>query len=277
MSERRGEEGLGAAPPLPRHHSFLGVNVRAMKFGEIVDFVSRCEDPGHPKLIFHHNLHSAYTFKNDPSFRAAYAQAAAVYIDGVPLIWIGRSLGLNLAIEDRVTFVDSFEPLLAEAAKREWKIFYLGSSPTVISAGLSCLRQRFPTLTLKGRDGYFDQSQGSPQTLEVIKEINEFEPHILFVGLGVPRQEYWLSKNASALRANAIFTCGATMDYVTGEIRRPPSLAGKLGFNWLFRLFNQPRYLWKRYLVEPWSLIGLWGRDFVRSRRGKSSNSALST
>ena len=259
-----------------RNYSFLGVKVRAMNFGELVDFVSQCDDPENPKLIFSHNLHSAYMFKKDPAFRAAYEQAAAVYIDGVPLIWAGRSLGLNLAIEDRITFVDSFEPLLAEAAGRKWRVFYLGSLPKVSAAGLPCLRHRFPSLMLEGRDGYFDQTLGCSETRKVIEEINEFKPQILFVGLGMPRQEYWLAHNVSLLRANAIFTCGATMDYVTGEIRRPPELMGKLGFYWLFRLFNQPGYLWRRYLVEPWALLGLWLRDFIKSRRGKSSSSVLS-
>jgi N-acetylglucosaminyldiphosphoundecaprenol N-acetyl-beta-D-mannosaminyltransferase len=253
-----------------RNYSFLGVKVRAMNFGELVDFVSQCDDPENPKLIFHHNLHSAYTFKKDPAFRAAYEQAAAVCIDGVPLIWAGRSLGLNLTIEDRITFVDKFEPLLAEAACRKWRVFYLGSSPKVIAAGLPYLRHKNPGLMLEGRHGYFDQTHGGSEGRKVIEEINEFKPHILFVGLGVPRQEYWLAHTFSLLRANAIFTCGATMDYVTGEVRRPPEFIGKLGFYWLFRLFNQPGYLWRRYLVEPWSLLSLWLRDLIKSRRGKS-------
>ncbi len=84
----------------------------------------------------------------------------------------------------------------------------------------------------------------------------------------MPRQEKWISENWDNLSCNAGVCCGAALDYVSGEIPTPPRWIGKIGFEWLYRLVSEPERLWRRYLVEPWFLVGVMIRYYQRLIRG---------
>ncbi len=98
----------------------------------------------------------------------------------------------------------------------------------------------------------------------VVEKINAFRPHVLMVGMGMPRQERWILHRFDELDANAILQSGACFDYVAGAIPTPPRWLGRFGLEWLYRLACEPVRLWRRYLVEPW-LVGAWlVRDLLR-------------
>jgi N-acetylglucosaminyldiphosphoundecaprenol N-acetyl-beta-D-mannosaminyltransferase len=86
--------------------------------------------------------------------------------------------------------------------------------------------------------------------------VNAFKPHVLLVGMGMPRQEAWLRANLDALDCGVALPMGAAFDYEAGAIPTPPRWMGQVGMEWLFRLIAEPRRLSSRYLIEPWSLIG---------------------
>jgi N-acetylglucosaminyldiphosphoundecaprenol N-acetyl-beta-D-mannosaminyltransferase len=97
------------------------------------------------------------------------------------------------------------------------------------------------------------------------------------VGMGMPRQEVWVLENREDIDARALFCCGALMDYVAGEIPTPPRWIGRLGFEWLYRLLSEPSRLWRRYLLEPWSVMErlTWSylsSTYLKSHAGVSSN-----
>jgi N-acetylglucosaminyldiphosphoundecaprenol N-acetyl-beta-D-mannosaminyltransferase len=89
--------------------------------------------------------------------------------------------------------------------------------------------------------------------------------------MGMPRQEVWVLENRDQISANAVFCCGALMDYVAGEIPTPPRWLGHLGLEWFCRLLNEPARLSRRYLVEPWSVLGLMTRQYLRYGRKRSA------
>ena len=93
--------------------------------------------------------------------------------------------------------------------------------------------------------------------------IKEYRPHLLILGMGMPRQEHWLFDHLEQLPETAILNAGAAIDYVAGAVRTPPRWAGRFGLEWLFRLAAEPDRLWRRYLVEPWYILGLFLRDLV--------------
>jgi N-acetylglucosaminyldiphosphoundecaprenol N-acetyl-beta-D-mannosaminyltransferase len=169
----------------------------------------------------------------------------------------------------RTTFLDSFEHLVQEVAHRNWRLFYLGSKPGVATRGAEILRKRFPGLQIATQHGYFDAKPGSRENQSVIDAINAFQPHVLMVGMGMPRQEHWTADNLEAISANAIITSGATMDYLAGEVPVPPRWAGPLGLYGIVRLLSEPRRLWKRYLLEPWFVLALFARDLLQLLKGK--------
>ena len=207
-------------------------------------------------IIAHHNLHSLYLCQHDARMRQLYNQAHYIHADGMSLIILGKILGYPVGREHRVTYLDWVAPLMREASRKSWRIFYLGSKPHVAESGATILGGRFPGLRIEAVHGYFNPVRGSAENCAVLKKIRDVQPHVLMVGMGMPRQEHWLLDNLENLNANVILLSGGMMDYVAGTVPSPPRWLGRIGFEWLFRLATEPRRLWGRYLIEPWSLLG---------------------
>jgi N-acetylglucosaminyldiphosphoundecaprenol N-acetyl-beta-D-mannosaminyltransferase len=242
-------------------YRLLGVTVDAVTHDDLHQVMADAVAANRRVLIGNHNLHSIYLLHHDRHFRGMYDRAECVYVDGMPIIFLARALGLPLEQKHRTTFLDAFEDLVAEVARRNWRLFYLGSKPGVADRGAEILRQRFPGLQIATQHGYFDARPESTENRSVVNAINAFRPHLLMVGMGMPRQEHWTAENLDSLSANAIVTSGATMDYLAGEQAVPPRWAGPLGLYGLSRLMTDPGRLWKRYLIEPWYILGLFLRD----------------
>ena len=109
---------------------------------------------------------------------------------------------------------------------------------------------------VKGLSGYFDATPGSLGNTAVLAAIKDFAPHVLFVGMGMPRQELWIADNLASLPLVPILPVGAAFDYEAGVQKAAPRWMGRLGVEWLFRLFADPKRLFARYCIEPWFLIG---------------------
>ena len=132
-----------------------------------------------------------------------------------------------------------------------------GNAALVAAFGRACdlLGPRWPGVTLGCRDGYFDASPGSPDNAKALADIAAFEPDIIFVGMGMPRQERWIQDNRAAITRGVIFSVGAAFDYEAGVQKAAPRWTGRVGLEWLYRLASQPVRLAHRYLVEPWFLV----------------------
>jgi N-acetylglucosaminyldiphosphoundecaprenol N-acetyl-beta-D-mannosaminyltransferase len=223
----------------------------------------RSEDP---VIIANHNLHSIYLYHHDPKMRRFYTRARYVFIDGMPLVWLGRLLGYPLRREHRMTSIDWLRPLLPEAVRRGWRLFLLGSRPGVAERAAGILRAEFPGLVVESGHGYFDLRPGSESGEAVIERVRAFRPDLLCLGMGMPRQEHWIEDHSGRVGAKVILNLGGFMDLLTGELPIPPRWISRLGLEWLIRLLSRPGRVWRRYLVEPWYLVPLLVRD-LRSRR----------
>lgn len=238
-------------------YNLLGVMVDAITITELHQCIAKAVAWGERWIIAHHNLHSVHLYHRDPRMRAFFAKAQIIHIDGMPLVYWAMVLGYSVKKHHRVTYVDWVHPLMATAATEGWRVFYLGGRPGVAAKAAKRLRQHYPVLVLETRHGYFTPEENGI----VLEEINCFQPHILMVGMGMPRQEYWILDNLDRIRANAILTAGACFDYIAGEIPTPPRWMGRVGLEWLYRLISEPQRLSRRYLVEPWSLVPLMIKD----------------
>lgn len=240
----------------------LGIFVDPLTIMELNTYLSRVIVNGERSIIAHHNLHSVYLYHCDPKMRIFYKTAQIIHIDGMPLVYWARILGYPITKKHRVTYVDWVYPLMAKAEAEGWRVFYLGGKPGVAAQAAERLRLQYPRLVISTRHGYF----GPEENEEVIKEIATFCPHILMVGMGMPRQEHWILDNLERIQANAILTAGACFDYIAGVIPTPPRWMGQIGLEWLYRLLSEPGRLWRRYLVEPWALLPLLVKDLLMIR-----------
>jgi len=249
----------------------LGIRFHALSKRDLADRVSQAVDDRARQIIGNHNLHSLYMWFHEPRMREFYSLTDYTHIDGMSLVLLGRLLGLPLKREHRTGYMDLL-PLLAErAAEREWRIFYLGSKPGVAEKAARMLRSRYPGLQIRTHHGHFNAEHSGPENQEVLAEIKTYAPDILMVGMGMPRQEVWVLENQKDIAAQAVFCCGALMDYIAGEIPTPPRWIGRLGFEWLYRLLSEPARLWRRYLFEPWSVMGRLAGMYLSSSQSKST------
>jgi N-acetylglucosaminyldiphosphoundecaprenol N-acetyl-beta-D-mannosaminyltransferase len=209
----------------------LGVGVDPITVDELHVEIARLVRAGKLGLILNVNAHCLNLCYKDAALRDSLNGADVVFCDGAGVIFAARMLGGR--IPARITYAAWIWRLAGfaqEAARR--------------------LRERYPGLRIVGvRHGYFDHSAGSAENEAVLEEINAAAPDILLVGLGMPLQETWLTQNRQGLDAGVALSGGAVFDYVSRRVRRGPRILTERGFEWLARLLNEPRRLWRRYLL----------------------------
>jgi N-acetylglucosaminyldiphosphoundecaprenol N-acetyl-beta-D-mannosaminyltransferase len=251
----------------PLRVRLLGEPVDLVTPAEVIAFTARRISAGQRGLVANHNLHSLYLVRRD-------AEADLIELDSTPLIFWGRLTRKPLSRAHRCTYLDWREAFWLLAEDKRWRVFYLGGAPGVADLAMRRLRERHPRAILAGRDGYFDATPGSPDNAAVLAEINAFRPDVLFVGMGMPRQELWIARHYHRFERGVVFPVGAAFDYEAGVQTAAPRWLGQVGLEWAFRLASSPGRLAERYLIEPWSLIPAALRDLTQAYAPPSARSA---
>jgi N-acetylglucosaminyldiphosphoundecaprenol N-acetyl-beta-D-mannosaminyltransferase len=254
---------VGAQKPI-RRISLLGGDVDLITRDGVMAWVAQAVGDQRKAIIANQNLHSLYLMRREPNMASFYALADVIEIDSMPLVYWGRLLGFPSSRRNRCTYLDWRDDFWRLAAAGCWRVYCLGAPQGVAQLAARRLMREWPGVEIRTHHGYFDRSLGS-QSDAVLEDINGFEPDVLLVGMGMPVQETWIARNFDALRSGVVLSVGAAFDYEAGLQKAAPRIWGALCLEWLYRLAHQPRRLARRYLVEPWSLIGpalgdLWGR-----------------
>jgi N-acetylglucosaminyldiphosphoundecaprenol N-acetyl-beta-D-mannosaminyltransferase len=255
--------------------SFLGVTINLLTSDSLLDLVGDSITATRKIVVAHHNLHSLCLHSNSSGeaaqLRRFYDDVNYTLADGMSIIALGKLNGQKIQYRHRVAYNDWLPHMLPVAVQKGWRIFYLGSTPDVAAKGTQLLTARYPGLHLKAHTGHFDvQRDGRPNS-EVLAAISEFQPNLLFVGMGMPRQERWIQENLNDIDANVILTSGATLDFIAGAKRMAPRWMGALGLEWAFRLATEPRRLASRYLLEPWGLVSAVITNSIQTSRDQMS------
>jgi N-acetylglucosaminyldiphosphoundecaprenol N-acetyl-beta-D-mannosaminyltransferase len=252
----------------------LGAEVDLVRPEEVFHHAARRIAAGERYLVANHNLHSLALRQIHPELDAFFARADVIEVDSTPLIAWARLLGHPARSFHRCTYLDWRDRFWSRAAQEGWRVFVLAGRPGVADAACARILADHPGLTLASRSGWFDASPGSAENREVVETINRFQPHVLMVGMGMPRQELWVLRNLEALHPSAVFTVGGAFDYEAGVQAAAPRWLGQLGLEWAYRLAKDPQRLFTRYCVEPWSLAPLAARDLsqVVVQKGRRQN-----
>ena len=247
----------------------LGQPMDLVRPEEVLHHVDAWVTEGRKALVANHNLNSLNLIRRNPAMAAFYDRADLVEVDSTPLIAFARMLGVHGRAFHRCTYLDWRDHFWSLADRKGWRVLYLGGAPGVGETARQRLTTLYPGTTIAVRDGYFDAAPGSAGTASVLAEIAAFKPHILFVGMGMPRQEVWIGQNLDALPDSVIFSVGAAFDYEAGVQSAAPRWMGPLGIEWLYRLVKDPQRLARRYLIEPWGLADLIVADIVAATRAR--------
>lgn len=173
--------------------------------------------------------------------------AEIVTPDGMPLVWISRLYGNKNT--SRVYGPDLTLMICKLAQNFNYKVFLLGGAIGQSQQLTKKLQIKFPGIKILGAQNTPIRPIPKKLNEQIIKRINELEPDIVFVGLGCPNQELWMIENRKKISAPILIGVGAAFDFITGNVKQAPKWIQNAGLEWLYRLIQEPKRLWKRYLI----------------------------
>lgn len=245
----------------PAPCSIAGIPIHPILLDELCDGILHAIASEHRIAVMYGNMHAINLAQHDTRFRAALHSADVVFCDGQGVRLAANLLGCR--VPQRFTPPDWIDRIALRLTENSYNMFLLGGRPGVAEKAAQQLCSRFPELHVATHHGYFDK-QG-PENEKVRQYINASGANILFVGMGMPLQECWIHDNLPYLSVNVAMPVGALFDYVAGLIPRGPRWLTDYGFEWLCRLWFEPRRLWRRYLLG----IPTFGWLILRQRLGR--------
>lgn len=214
------------------------------------------------------NVHMCMEVYDNQEYEKAINNADLIVPDGRPLVWAQKALGYQNAEQVRGT--DLTLAICQEAQKKGYSVGFYGSTPDVLTDLEIALEKSFPELDISYTFSPPFRALSTQEIAAHIDAINQSGVDVLFVGLGCPKQEKWMSDNSSKLYCVALGV-GAAFDFITANKKDAPQWMQKMGLEWLFRLLSEPRRLWKRYLKHNprfiwYFLQQLMGRNFSEEK-----------
>jgi N-acetylglucosaminyldiphosphoundecaprenol N-acetyl-beta-D-mannosaminyltransferase len=224
----------------------LGCRVDAVSRAEAVDRIVALAQGETPSLVVTLGVEMTMFAQRDTRFRNLVNGAALSICDTIGLLLASRAR--RGPLRERVTGVDLIDPLAERsAAHGDLRFFFFGGAPGVAERAAIALRNRYPGVAIVGtRDGYFAPGQ-SPT---IVASIVASKANVLLVGLGSPKQEYWLEDYLAATKCGVGVGVGGSFDVVAGTVPRAPRVWRRAGLEWLYRLIRQPSR-WRRQLALP--------------------------
>lgn len=256
-------------PTCPRRLLF-GLSVDGIRMDEAVDLCRQAMQTRRPLMIGVINAAKIVNLHSDPALRDALLDCNLLLADGQSVVWASRLLGRPLP--ERVAGIDLFVELLDLAHRQHRSIYLLGARPEVLAALERQVARQWPGLKLAGsHHGYFKDTEANP----IAAEIRATKADMLFLGMPSPKKEVFLAQFRHTLDVPVLHGVGGSFDVLAGLTKRAPRAWQRLGLEWAYRLLQEPRRLWKRYLVTNSAFIALTLREAVRPTPAASSKSGL--
>lgn len=268
---RAADAGDPAVPPPTV--DVLGVPLALTDYERTMDWIDATIQKGSKGYICVAATHTVVATQDDPELRAAVLGASLVVPDGQPVVWAMNALGHDLT--HRVYGPDLMAKFCERSAPTGARMFLYGgrNQGALVQLALN-LRRRFPGLQVVGGYSPPFRTLSEEEIDAVVAEINHARPDVVWVGIGVPKQEKWMAALRDRIDAPVLVGVGAAFDFHAGLIPQAPAWMQSAGLEWLFRLSKEPRRLWKRYLTyNPRFVLG-FARQYVQHRRGLSRSAA---
>jgi len=227
--------------------------------GEAVAICRRTIEEG--GFLQHMALNAAkiVSLRTDPRLGAIVAGSELVTADGQSVVWASRLL--RDPLPERVAGIDLMEALFGLAEAEGYRVYLLGATEETLRKATERLLERHPKLPIAGsHHGYFPEGD-SPAVCALISAAR---PDILFVAMSSPRKEYWLAEHGRALGVPVIMGVGGALDVTAGDVLRAPRWVRVTGLEWAYRFVQEPRRLWRRYLITNTRFIVLVAGELLR-------------
>lgn len=226
--------------------NILGVNIAVTNMEKAIEDISNRVDEWRGEYICVSNVHTTVMAHDDENYRKIQNSSVMSLPDGGPLSAHSRSNGTTAA--QRVTGPDLMREILSRSGEHGWRHFFYGSSEKTLAALKEKVEERYPGAVIAGMISPPFRQLTPEEDAAFVALINEAKPDFIWVGLGAPKQEIWMAAHQGKVDALMIGV-GAAFDYESGNIKRAPMWMQKLSLEWLYRLLQDPKRLFRRYFV----------------------------
>lgn len=242
---------------------FMGICIDNMDADEICEHVFECVKKKTPVHVVGVNVDQIVTINKNSVSKKIFNEAELVFVDGKPIKWMCDILGRK--VKERVTGPDLMEYICQKGASLGMKIFLLGAGPGVAEKCGKILESRYPGIQ---NVGYYSPPFGFQNDKEEMRKINsmlkESGADLLFVGMGSPKQDIFIYENMKEYGIPVSFSMGAALDFIAGNVNRAPRWMINCGLEWIHRISQNPKRLWKRYLITDMAIIPLFIKEIFK-------------
>ena len=245
----------------------FGIKISSLTYQEVIDYIGKFIQSKELHRIVLLNPHYFLVARKFPKFMNYLKSSDLVLADGIGIVlacWI-----LSGRIVNRIVGTDLM-PLLAKAgADKGWKFYFLGAKPGIAEKAAENFKKMYPNFNIVGiHHGYFSEDEEK----KVVDKIKAAEPDILVVCLGVYKQDMFIEKYQKEVKVPVAFGNGAAFDFWSGVVKRAPKWMQKIGLEWFWRLLQEPKRLWKRYLIGNTIFIFLVIKELIKKLFKRKSN-----
>jgi N-acetylglucosaminyldiphosphoundecaprenol N-acetyl-beta-D-mannosaminyltransferase len=261
MTAGAGNHGQDLEPISSRR--ILKTRVDATRYGDACNRIQAWAEAQQSCYVVAANVHVVMTAYFDPAYQQVVNQAALVTPDGMPLVWGLRQLGM--AGQPRVYGPDLMLAWCERAAQTGLSIYLYGGTEATLLKLTQTLQHQFPGLTIAGAYAPPFRVLSPQEEADDVARIQDSGARVVFVGLGCPKQEQWMHRQQGHL-PTVMIGVGAAFNFFSGEVSQAPRWMMDWGLEWLYRFSQEPRRLWRRYLVNNPLFVLLFGLQLLKNR-----------
>lgn len=241
--ERLSEGGASVALN-GRVRMLFGVPIRALTMDEVVDVACLAIERRERLLLGVVNAAKLVNMRRDETLRRAVLTAELIVADGMSVVWASRILGRRLP--ERVAGIDLMHALLERGNVRKFRAYFLGATEEVLQATIDHVRREHPGVVIAGsRNGYFKEDEEAG----IVADIRAARADLLFAAMTSPKKEVFLARWSNEMSVPVCHGVGGAFDVIAGKVKRAPPVWQRWGMEWLYRVLQEPRRMWRRYLV----------------------------
>ena len=248
--------------------------MRRLRVGEIpidvvgfegaVDAVIELAKAGRGGYVVTPNIDHVVLAEQNEEFRAAYAGAALSTVDGMPLVWASRMLGVPLP--EKISGSDLILPVMERAGREGLRVYLCGAGPGVAQKAGDELTRRYGVKIVGVDSPMFSASPTEDEAAPALAKIRAAKPDLLLMAMGAPKQEIFMHRFEKQYAPAVALGIGASLDFIAGTVKRAPPWMANNGLEWAYRLSREPKRLWRRYLVNDPQFLLILAKTFARPK-----------
>lgn len=241
-----------------QHCEILKTNINVTNMSDTIKYIGEHLDDLRGKYICVSNVHTTVMSYENEEYRKIQNGAAMALPDGAPLSSYSRRKGYKQA--QRVTGPDLMLELFAISKEKGYRHYFYGATEETLQSMKEVLERDYPGIQIAGMYAPPFRALTPQEDAQIVAKINESRPDFIWIGLGAPKQEEWMYQHMGQLQG-VLIGVGAGFDYLAGYIKRAPRWMQRMSLEWLYRLLQDPKRLWRRYFTSNVKFICLMRMD----------------